>query len=105
MNGKIKVKFFDGALEGFCKKYIGEFNAGRFEIVAIRIFAAQGFTVTIYAIDRENKSTLLPPNKQPTRKFKIENVNAADIPQIVESFNFTVAEENFDLDEIEVLNR
>jgi hypothetical protein len=105
MNGKITVKFFDGSLERFCKKHIGEFDANRFEIVAMRIFAAQGFTVTIYAIDRENKSTRLPPHKQPTRKFKIENVNAADIPQIVESFNFTLAAENFDLNEIEVMNR
>jgi hypothetical protein len=105
MTGKISVKFFDGALNKFCRKYIPEFDTERFEIAALRIFAARGFTVTVYALDKFSNKTPSSDHKVPVKKFKIEDVNAADLPQIVEAFNFTLAAGNFELDEIEVTNR
>ena len=105
MTGKIAVKFRSEPLNALCKKYIPSFDDVRFEIVAVRLFAAKEFIVTVYAADKLSNITSLPDGKQPVKKFKLENVNPADLPAIVEAFNFTLCNENYNLEEMGITNK
>jgi hypothetical protein len=105
LKGKIAVKFFnDLHLEELCIKYIAGYEVDRFDILAIRVFSGKEFILTIYAADKlTHKRT--QGEGLAVKKFKIEKISPLVFLNYIESFNFTISESGFQLDEMEVINR
>jgi hypothetical protein len=105
LHGKITVKLRQENLIRFCSEKIHSFESKRFEIVAIRLFSGKKFILTIFALDKLNKNTTLPQGKLPVKKFKIPLGSLTELAGLSEEFNFTVSDEAYNLDEIEVINK
>ena len=104
--GKIAVKFYaNSGIETFCAKHILPYDPKRFHIVAIRVFAAKEFIVTVYLDDKLRNLSTIHPGKILVKKFKIENVSAVEFFDLIESFNFTLSNDHYDLDNMEVINK
>lgn len=102
LRGKIAVKFFnDLHLEELCIKHVPGYEVDRFDIVAIRVFAGKEFIVTVFASDKLKMKS----NGSAVKKFKIEKVSPMEFLNYIESFNFTVSEEGYHLDQMEVINK
>ncbi|MDP1803067.1 MAG: hypothetical protein Q8L81_17025 [Bacteroidota bacterium] len=104
--GKISAKFYaNSGIETFCAKHILHYDPKRFYIVAIRVFAAKEFIITIYMEDKLKDLSTIHPGKILVKKFKIENVTPEEFFDLVEAFNFTLSNDNYDLDNMEVINK
>jgi hypothetical protein len=105
LKGKIAIKFFnDLHFEELCIKHIPGYQIDRFNIIAVRVFSAKEFIITVFAVDKESHKTL-HSNKFAVKKFKIENLAPAEFLKYVEAFNFTVADDEFHIDEMEIINK
>ncbi|MEO6305022.1 MAG: hypothetical protein ABIP51_17805 [Bacteroidia bacterium] len=104
--GKISAKFYaNSGIETFCAKHILYYDPVRFHIVAIRAYAGKEFIVTVYLEDKLNNSSTIHPGKILVKKFKIENLSPLEFFDIIESFNFTLSNGHYDLDNMEVINK
>lgn len=104
--GKISVKFYaNSGIETFCSKHILHYEPTRFHIVAVRVFAKKEFIVTIYLEDKLQEISTLHPGKILVKKFKIENVSPAEFFDLIEGLNFTLSNDHYDLDNMEVINK
>ena len=104
--GKIVVKFYaNSGIETFCAKHILHYEPERFKIIAVRVFAAKEFVVTIYLEDKLKQLSTIHPGKILVKKFKIENISLSEFFDLIEDFNFTLSSEHYDLDNMEVLNK
>jgi hypothetical protein len=102
--GKITVKVHnENDVESFCKRFIPGFDPGRYKVLAVRVFAAGEFIVTVYAIDKLREDAGSDDLK--VRKFKLENVTMQNLFNLVEAFNFTVSDPRYALDHMKVLNK
>jgi hypothetical protein len=105
LRGKIAVRVKDNMdLEDLCVKYIPTFDKKRFEIVAVRVFAAGEFIVTIYAADKESNKDV-GTKKYPVKKFKIETLSMSELFAFVDAFNFTVSNEEYEIEDMTVTNK
>ena len=105
LRGKISVKIADHMdLEDLCVKHIPGFEKERFEIVAVRVFASKEFIVTIYAADKHSQKTV-NELRYPVKKFKIQSLSMQELFNFVEAFNFTVSDDDFYLEDMEVTNK
>ena len=104
--GKISAKFHaNSGIETFCAKYILHYDPKRFHIVAIRVFSAKEFIITVYLEDKLKDLNKLHPGKILVKKFKIENIAPAEFFDLLEAFNFTLSNDHYDLDNMEVINK
>lgn len=102
--GKLTVKLHNAEdLTSFCKRYVPGFDAGRYKPVAVRVFAAGEFIVTIYALDHMHEGSAT--GNLNVKKFKLENVTMQQIFHLAESFNFTLSSPDYPLEEMRVMNR
>src|SRR5688572_19302761 len=105
LRGKIAVKLFDNMdLEDLCAAHIPGYDRGRFEVVAVRVFASKEFIVTIYAEDKLSQKTV-KELRYPVKKFKIQTLSMAELFNFVEAFNFTVSDDDYYLEDMEVTNK
>jgi hypothetical protein len=105
MHGKITVEFDRQALKDLCSKYVAGYDVARFEVVAIRIFCAKEIVLTIYAEDKLNTGSGLGENKFPVKKFKKEIRSHAEFFEFVRAFNFTISAGDYNMEDMEVINR
>ena len=105
LNGKITLKLHNGPLNKLLKKHVTAYDPSRFEIVAVRLFFAHELILTIFARDLENHNSTIKEGRVPVKKFKIQITSPADLLEITDSFNFTVTNDAYTLDEIEVINK
>jgi hypothetical protein len=105
MAGKISVKLDHQKLMRTLTRLIPGFDPARLEIIAIRVFAAKEFIVTVYAADKENHRSILHEGKKAVKKFKLQNATLAEFYECSEAFNFTLGDEHHDLDEMEIINK
>lgn len=107
ISGGIHVTLSEGqTLDDLCAQYIDDYNPDRFEAVAIRLFAGKETIVTIYALDKiRQESSTADSNKLPVKKFKLEQVSVRELLQFFDEFNFTLSSGNYNLEDMEVLNK
>ncbi len=104
--GKISAKFYaNSGIETFCAKHILPYDPKRFLIVAVRVFAGHEFIITVYLEDKLQEISTLHPGKILVKKFKIENISPLEFFDIIESFNFTLSNDHYDLDNMQVINK
>jgi hypothetical protein len=76
----------------------------RFEAVALKVFIEHTPIVTLYAIDKEREARGENNGKMPVRKFKME-MTLDDLFFKLRHVNFTVTTGEFDIDNMEVVNK
>jgi hypothetical protein len=105
LKGKISVKLFEAMdLEDLCMVHIPGYDKERFQIVAVRVFASKEFIVTVYAEDKQSNKTV-GELRYPVKKFKIQTLSMAELFNFVEAFNFTVSDDDYYLEDMEVTNK
>ena len=107
ITGALTVELYPGkSLEEFCHRHFSNYDPDRFEAVAIRVFSGKEMVVTLYALDRSRQDgSTYNLSKLPVKKFKMMNLSALDILEFVKEFNLTLAVGNYDLEDIEVINK
>ncbi len=106
ISGGIHVTLSEGqTLDDLCTQYIDDYNPDRFEAVAIRLFAGKETIVTIYALDKTRQENSTSKEKLPVKKFKLEHISVRELLQFFEEFNFTLSSGNYDLEDMEVINK
>jgi hypothetical protein len=104
ISGAISVKLHGGqTLDHFCTAFIKNYDAARFQAVALRIYAGKEMIVTIFAADRANMNGASDGKKLLVRKFKLENIPAAELFKYIDAFNFTVAPADQHIEDMEVM--
>ncbi len=93
-------------LDDFCMQHIPVYDPDRFEAIALRLFAGKEVVLTIYALDKSRQEgTNYHPDKLPVKKFKIQNASPQEIFSFFEEYHFTIATGNYDLTDMEVINK
>lgn len=105
--GEISVKLANNqTLDDFCVQHIAEYNRDRFEALAIRLYVGDETVITVYALDKtRQENTTLNIDKLPVKKFKITTLPLADIFSYCEGFNCTLSTGNYNLADMEVINK
>lgn len=107
ISGGIHVTIQEGqTLDDFCMQYLDEYNPDRFEAIAMRLFAGRETIVTIFALDKTRQENSSDTNgKLPVKKFKIEFVSVKEVFDFFEEFNFTISSGNYNLEDMEIINK
>ena len=107
ISGGIHVTLRDGlSLDDLCAENVADYNRDRFEAVALRLFAGKEVIVTAYALDKQRQEgSTYDPDKLPVKKFKIENVSVSKLFDWFGEFNFTLSSGNYDIEDMEVINK
>jgi hypothetical protein len=107
ISGDMTVKLRNNAsLDDFCGKYIPNYDADRFEAIAIRLFSGKEAIVTIYALDKfRQEGNTYDPDKIPVKKFKLLNIPTEELFHFFEEFNFTLSTGNYSITDMEVINK
>ena len=107
ISGGMTVKLRDDlSLDDICMENIPDYNRDRFEAVALRLFAGKEVIATIYAIDKERQEgSNFNREKIPVKKFKIENVSVSKLFEWFREFNFTINTGNYNIEDMEVINK
>lgn len=107
LQGTFSVKLAnDQSLDDFCAEHIEEYNRDRFEALAIRLYVGAETIITVYALDRtRQENTTLNPDKLPVKKFKITTLSLQDLLSYCEGFNVTLSTGNYQLEDMDVVNR
>lgn len=105
MYGQITMQFDHSGLEKLCNRFIAGYDPQRFRVVAVRLFCGKEIVLTIFVEDRLKESAAIPEGKFPVKKIKTELRSVAELLECAGSFNFTVANPAYNIDEMEVMNR
>jgi hypothetical protein len=107
LSGKLTITLNPGkTLDQFCEKHFDNYNSDQFEAVAIRLFYGKEVVVTLYALDKvRQEGTNYNINKIPVKKFKSTTFGLNELLGFIEEFNFTLSSGNFELDEMQVINK
>jgi hypothetical protein len=105
LHGKIGVTFNKEKLEQLCRNLATDFDTRRFDIVAVRLFSGKEHVLTVYAADKDNTSTTITPGRYPVKKFKFILSSPDEFYEVVEAFNFTVSNGEYQLDDMTVMNK
>ena len=54
---------------------------------------------------KQNQKETISVGALPVKKFKIENIDPAELPFVVDAFNLTISNGQYNLDEMEVTNK
>ena len=107
ISGNIAVKFANGqTLDDFCVQHIADYNRDRFEAIALRIFLGNETVLTVYAVDKKRQEgSTFNPGKIPVKKFKINTLSVTELFSYFESFNCTLSTGNYQIEDMEVINK
>lgn len=93
-------------LDDFCAQHIPDYNRDRFEAFAMRVFLGKETVITIYAVDKiRQEDTGISTEKIAVKKFKINTIPVNELFSYCASLNFTLTTGNFDLENMEVMNK
>lgn len=96
----------DLTLDDFCAEHIATYNRERFEAIAVRLFEGNETVITIYALDKmkqyEGNSDA---GKIPVKKFKLDMFSVKDLFRYCASFNCTLTNGKYPVEEMEVENK
>ena len=107
ISGEISVTLANKqTLDDFCAAHILDYNRERFEAFAIRLFLGKETVITVYAIDKiRQKDTDLIKEKIAVKKFKLNTVEVGALFSYCASLNFTLTNNKFSLENMEVMNK
>jgi hypothetical protein len=107
INGTVTVEFQPGrSLIEFCERNFQNFDPDRFEVVAVRLYFGMEMIITLYALDKaRQEGSNYNINRLPVRKFKLNNLSALDVLEFVSEFNLTLSTGNYDISDMEVINK
>jgi hypothetical protein len=107
MTGAISVTLAnDLTLDDFCVAHIAEYNRNRFEAFAIRLYLGKETVITVYATDKiREEDTDLKAEKIAVKKFKINTIPVNELFSYCAAFNCTLTTGNYDLANMEVMNK
>lgn len=96
----------DQTLEDFCAEYIPGYNRDRFDALAIRVFAGNETVITIFAVDKiRQEDSILKEGRLPVKKFKLTDIPLSAVLSYCSSFNCTLSTGNYDIEDMEVMNK
>lgn len=106
LSGFANAKFKEAeTMDTICSSIIPDYNVERFEAIAMRVYLGKENIITIYALDkRRQEGTNFSIDKLPVKKFKVQ-MSINDLIEKFSNINFTIGNGNFDLNDIEVLNK
>ncbi|MGZ3900522.1 MAG: hypothetical protein ACXVNM_04350 [Bacteroidia bacterium] len=107
LSGKLTITFkVDKTFREFCEKNFANFDPDQHEPIAIRLFQGQETIVTLFALDKfRQEGTNYNLQRIPVKKFKSNRLSITEIFPYLQEFNFTLGAGNYDLDEMEVINK
>jgi hypothetical protein len=107
ISGGITVKLReDLSLDDICMQNIPDYNRDRFEAIALRLFAGKEVIATMYVLDKERQEgSNYDPDRLPVKKIKMENVSVSKLFDWFEEFNFTINTGNYNLEDMQVINK
>jgi hypothetical protein len=107
LSGKLTLTLTPGrTLDDFCERNFDNYNSDQYEAVAIRFYYGKEIVVTLYALDKvRQEGTNYNINKIPVKKFKTTTFGLPELFTFISEFNFTLSTGNYDLDEMEVINK
>ncbi len=91
-------------LDTICCSIFPNYNLDRFEAIAVRVYLGKESILTVYARDKESKKSTSSEEKLPVKKFKA----VMPMEEIINHFlniNLTIIKEDYDLNDIEVINK
>src|SRR5947208_3018925 len=90
--GAMSIKFKNASpLSEFCEKRIPNYNASRFDVLALRVYYGREIIVTLFAVDKEHLGKdEYADGKIPVKKFKLQNIHLKDLLPFIEECNFTL---------------
>jgi hypothetical protein len=105
LTGNISVSLDDTMLKELCRGLIPSYDAARFDVAAVRVYAGKETFITFYLADRDNSSSTIPPGRFPVKKFKVQLDSLSVLYNAITGFNFTVANPAYHIDDMEVTNK
>jgi hypothetical protein len=108
LTGRLSVTFpANKTFREFCQKHFDNYDADQHEPIAIRFYKGEETIVTLFALDkfRQEGTNYNTAEKVPVKKFKSSRVALIDVLAYIEEFNFTLGAGNYDLDEMQVINK
>ena len=107
IDGKITIKMRENkSFEELCERIIPNYNRDRYEAIALRLYYGDDVIVTVYALDKSrHEGSNFDKEKLPVKKFKLKGLNLSEVFSLVEEFNFTLNTGNYNLDDMEVINK
>ena len=107
ISGNIAVTLANNqTLDDFCAQHILDYNRDRFEAFALRVFLGKETVITIYAADKvRQEDSDTDKDKVAVKKFKINTIPVNELFSYCASLNFTLTTGNFDLENMEVMNK
>ncbi len=107
LKGSIAVQLANNlSLDDLCMEHILDYNRDRFEAFAVRVFLGDETIITIYAVDKirqEDESAKV--DKLPVKKFKLTDLPVTALFSYCSGFNFTLSTGNYDIEDMEVVNK
>jgi hypothetical protein len=79
------------------------YSPSRFQAVALRVYMENSPVITVYALDKERQKNAVN-GKLPVHKFKIE-MSLDELFYRIKNINFTVTEGDYDIDNMEIINK
>jgi hypothetical protein len=101
--GVVSVNFKENETFNSLASRIAGYNPERFEAVALKVYIEQSPVVTIYAVDKQ-KELSNTGEKLPVKKFKL-SLSLEEFAALFSSLNFTATTGEYDIDNMEVINR
>ena len=93
-------------LDDYCAEHIADYNRDRFEAFAIRVFTGNETIITIYALDKlRQEDSTLHEGRLPVKKFKFTELSLSSILTYFSSFNCTLSNGNYDINDMEIMNK
>jgi hypothetical protein len=105
LSGNISVNLVDQMNFTELASKLAGFNPDRFDAIAVRVFIEKGLQVTIYALDKSRQDNSSKTDKLPVHKFKLDGVNLSAIMPMIQQLNFTLTTGEFNLEDMEVINK
>ena len=107
ITGELSVKLANGqTLDDFCAEHVADYNRDRFEALAIRVFVGDETIITVFAIDKNRQEgDNFSEGKIPVKKFKLETMDLSSVLSYCGSFNFTLSTGNYQIADMEVINK
>ena len=107
MTGRGSVDFYGKEdLNAFALKLIPNYNPDRFDALGLRLYIKKELPViTIYAVDTfKQDQENYPKGKLPVKKFKLQ-MSMHDFIRHLKSFDVTLTNGNYDLEDMLVMNK
>jgi hypothetical protein len=105
LEGEIAVRFQPGkTFNEYCAKHIANYDAARFEVLAVRFFYGKEIDITVYAADKDRQEQS-GDDTVPVHKFRLPTAFLKDILLYIDECNFTITSGAYPLEKMRVINK